>query len=224
MDYNYATRGDGQIIVEDLELEIQNRALVSIFQSIDAQNLAIPRRILKLFPPRAYGFPRTRESFKGKTGISFDPFSAASTASEMTVSLLLNPKRLNRIMIQNSIDSSKMSLRYVLNGVISNSFKKTHEDSYISEVQNLINTNILIYLLNISEDEEAFMQVKHETKMAVKYLQRLIAKSKKIHAYYDQYSYIIEDFKKRPELYKKQRSSKIPDGSPIGSESCNYNL
>jgi len=224
MDYSYATRGDGQIIVEDLELEIQNRALVSIFQSIDAQNLAIPRRILKLFPPRAYGFPRTRESFKGKTGISFDPFSAASTASEMTVSLLLNPKRLNRIMIQNSIDSSKMSLRYVLNGLISNSFKKTHEDSYISEVQHLINTNILIYLLNISEDEEAFMQVKHEAKMAVKYLQRLIAKSKKIHAYYDQYSYIIEDFKKRPELYKKQRSSKIPDGSPIGSESCNYNL
>ena len=224
MDYSYATRGDGQIIVEDLELEIQNRALVSIFQSIDAQNLAIPRRILKLFPPRAYGFPRTRESFKGKTGISFDPFSAASTASEMTVSLLLNPKRLNRIMIQNSIDSSKMSLRYVLNGLISDSFKKTHEDSYISEVQHLINTNILIYLLNISEDEEAFMQVKHEAKMAVKYLQRLIAKSKKIHAYYDQYSYIIEDFKKRPELYKKQRSSKIPDGSPIGSESCNYNL
>ncbi|MBT6169146.1 MAG: peptidase, partial [Flavobacteriaceae bacterium] len=170
------------------------------------------------------GFPRTRESFKGKTGISFDPFSAASTASEMTISLLLNPKRLNRIMIQNSIDSSKMSLRYVLNRLISNSFKKTHKDSYISEVQHLINTNILIYLLNISEDEEAFMQVKHEAKMAVKYLQRLIAKSKKIHAYYDQYSYIIEDFKKRPELYKKQRSSKIPDGSPIGSESCNYNL
>ena len=68
------------------------------------------------------------------------------------------------------------------------------------------------------------MQVKHEAKMAVKYLQRLIAKSKKIHAYYDQYSYMIEDFKKRPHLYKKQRASKIPDGSPIGSESCNYNL
>ena len=224
MDYNYATRGDGQIIVEDLDLEIQNRALVSVFQSMDAQNLAIPRRILKLFPPRAYGFPRTRESFKGKTGISFDPFSAASTASEMTISLLLNPKRLNRIMIQNSIDNSKMSLRYLLNELISNSFKKTYEDSYISEVQHLINTNILIYLLNITEDEEAFMQIKHEAKMAVKYLQRIITKSKKIHAYYDQYSYIIEDFKNRPESYKKQRSSKIPDGSPIGSESCNYNL
>jgi len=117
-----------------------------------------------------------------------------------------------------------MSLRYLLNGLISNSFKKIYEDSYISEVQHLINTNILIYLLNIVEDEQAFMQVKHEAKMAVKYLQRIITKSKKIHAYYDQYSYIIEDFKNRPESYKKQRSSKIPDGSPIGSESCNYNL
>ena len=218
MDYNYATRGDKQMIVEDLDFEIQNRALVSVFQSLEAKNLVIPRRILKLFPPRAYGFPRTRESFKGKTGISFDTFSAASTASEMTISLLLNTKRLNRIKIQNSIDSSKMSLRYLLSGLISNSFKKTYEDPYLSEVQHLINTNILIYLLNITEDEEAFMQVKHEAIMAVKYLKRLITKSKKIHAYYDQYSYIIEDFKKRPDLYKKQRSPKIPDGSPIGSQ------
>ena len=224
MDYNYATRGDKQMIVEDLDFEIQNRALVSVFQSLEAKNLVIPRRILKLFPPRAYGFPRTRESFKGKTGISFDTFSAASTASEMTISLLLNTKRLNRIKIQNSIDSSKMSLRYLLSGLISNSFKKTYEDPYLSEVQHLINTNILIYLLNITEDEEAFMQVKHEAIMAVKYLKRLITKSKKIHAYYDQYSYIIEDFKKRPDLYKKQRSPKIPDGSPIGSESYNYNF
>ena len=79
---------------------------------------------LKLFPPRAYGFPRTRESFNGKTGISFDPFSAASTASEMTLSLLLNPKRLNRIKIQNTLDNSKMSIRYVLNELISKGEEK----------------------------------------------------------------------------------------------------
>ena len=223
MDYNYATRGDGQVIVKDLELDIQNRALISVFQSLDAKNLAIPRDKLKLFPPRAYGFPRTRESFKGMTGVSFDPLSAASTASEMTLELLLNTERLNRLMVQNTIDNSKMSLRYVLNGLISNSFKKTHEDTYLTEIQHIINTNILVYLLNLSEDKNVFIQVKYESFMAIKYIKRLISKSKKLNNYYDQYSFIIDDFKKRPELYKIQKLLTIPDGSPIGSESCSQN-
>ena len=223
MDYNYATRGDSQIITKDLDFEIQNRALVSIFQSLDPKNLIIPRDKLKLFPPRAYGFPRTRESFNGKTGISFDPFSAASTASEMTLSLLLNPKRLNRIKIQNTLDNSKMSIRYVLNKLISNSFKKNHKDTYLKETQYLINTNILIYLLNITESDEAFMQVKYEARMAINYIQNLISKSKKLNTYFDQYSYIINDFKENPEKYNKQISPNIPDGSPIGGGTCYYN-
>ena len=124
LDYNYAARGDGQLIVKDLDLATQNKALVSVLKSIDANNLAIPRDKLKLFPPRAFGFPRSRESFKGKTGISFDPFSVALTASEMTFSLLFNPERLNRIMVQHSLDNSNMSIRYLLNGLISSSLKK----------------------------------------------------------------------------------------------------
>lgn len=224
MDYNYATRGDGQIIVKDLEFEMQNRAFLSILKSLDVKNLAIPRDKLKLFPPRAYGFPRTRESFNGLTGVSFDPFSVASSASEMTLSLLLNPERLNRLMIQNSVDNSKMSLRYVLNGLISSTFKTIHQDSYLTEIQHLINTNILIYLLNLSESKSAFMQVKYESIMAINYIKRLIARSKKLNTYFDQYSHIIKDFKKQPELYRIQKTPNIPDGSPIGSESCSLNL
>ena len=167
--------------------------------------------------------PRTRESFNGKTGISFDPFSAASTASEMTLSLLLNPKRLNRIKIQNTLDNSKMSIRYVLNELISNSFKKNHEDTYLKETQYLINTNILIYLLNLTESDEAFMQVKYEARMGINYIQNLISKSKKLNTYFDQYSYIINDFKENPEKYNKQISPNIPDGSPIGGGTCYYN-
>jgi predicted methyltransferase len=141
----------------------------------------------------------------------------------MTLELLLNTERLNRLMVQNTVDNSKMSLRYVLNGLISNSFKKTHEDTYLTEIQHIINTNILVYLLNLSEDKNVFMQVKYESFMAIKYIKRLIARSKKLNNYYDQYSYIIDDFKKRPELYKIQKTLTIPDGSPIGNESCSQN-
>ena len=140
LDYNYALRGDGQLIVEDLNLETQKNALVSVLKSLDANNLAIPRDKLKLFPPRAFGFPRTRESFNGKTGVSFDPFSAALTASEMTLSLLLNPQRLNRIMVQHSLDNSNLTVSYLLRMLISNSFKKRHDDYYV------VKYNILLIL------------------------------------------------------------------------------
>ena len=117
MDYNYAKKGDGQLIVEDLDSSIQQNALLSLLASISAQNLTIPRKILKLLPPRAYGYPKTRESFGGKTGVSFDPFSAASTATELVINLLLNPKRLNRIVIQNSLDQSKLSIDKVFDEI-----------------------------------------------------------------------------------------------------------
>ena len=223
LDYNYALRGDEQLIVEDLNLELQNRALSSVLKSLDANNLAIPRDKLKLFPPRAFGFPRTRESFNGKTGVSFDPFSAASTASEMTLSLLLNPQRLNRIMIQNSLDNSNLSVRYLLSGLISSSFKKRHDDFYINQIQHIINTNLLIHLLNLTQEENVYMQLHYEAKMAIKYVTRLILKSKKLYKYGEEYLYIIENFKEYPELYEINSSPKIPDGSPIGNNNCSLN-
>ena len=223
LDYNYAARGDGQLIVKDLDLATQNKALVSVLKSIDANNLAIPRDKLKLFPPRAFGFPRSRESFKGKTGISFDPFSVALTASEMTFSLLFNPERLNRIMVQHSLDNSNMSIRYLLNGLISSSFKKTHKDSYVSEIQHLINTNLLIHILNLTQENDVFMQLKYEAKMAINYIKKLILRSKKINTYGDEYLYIIETFNDNPELYKTNKLPRIPDGSPIGINNCSLN-
>ena len=43
------------------------------------------------------------------------------------------------------------------------------------------------------------MQVKYEARMAINYIQNLISKSKKLNTYFDQYSYIINDFKENPE-------------------------
>ncbi|KRO90149.1 MAG: peptidase, partial [Cryomorphaceae bacterium BACL29 MAG-121220-bin8] len=223
LDYNYALRGDGQLIVEDLNLETQKNALVSVLKSLDANNLAIPRDKLKLFPPRAFGFPRTRESFNGKTGVSFDPFSAALTASEMTLSLLLNPQRLNRIMVQHSLDNSNLTVSYLLRMLISNSFKKRHDDYYVSQIQHIINTNLLIHLLNLTQEKKVYMQLHFEAKKAIKYVKRLILKSKKSYTYREEYLYIIQNFKEFPELYEINRLPMIPDGSPIGTNNCSLN-
>ena len=135
LDYNYVTRDDNQTIVKDVSFEKQNNALFSLLSTLKAKNLAIPKSKLELFPPRAYSYSRTRESFKSMTGVSFDPLSAVSTASEMTLSLLLNPERMNRLVIQSSMSntiSQNMSLSYLLTTITNSTFKLENKinDSY----------------------------------------------------------------------------------------------
>ena len=221
MDYNYASRGDGQLIVKDLDASVQSDALISLMKSISAENLAIPKKILKLFPPRAYGYSRTRESFGGKTGISFDPLSAASTATDLVVNLLLNPKRLNRIVIQNSIDNSNLNLNTLFSELIKYTFSKKHKDSYLSEIQNQINTTVLIQILKLSNDSEAFSKTKIQALDAINRIQEISLKFKNNGNNFDQYIHIIDDYNKSPEKYQRLSSPKIPDGSPIGHLSCN---
>ena len=220
MDYNYSTRGDGQLIVKDLEYKIQNDALQSVLKSLDAKHLTIPKNILNLFPPRAYGYPSNRESFKGRTGVSFDPFSAAQTASEFSINLLLNTERLNRIKVQSSINSSSFNLNKLFDDILSSTFGKNHKDEYLNEIQHIINTNILTYLLKITIDKNAFVQVQNTANKYINLISNNNFKSSKLH--YEDYQFIIKDFKINPESYKGKISKKIPDGSPIGSESCNY--
>ena len=137
LDYNYATRDDNQTIVENVSFDRQNKALISLLKTLKVENLAIPKSKLELFPPRAYNYPRTRESFKSMTGVSFDPFSAVSTASEMSLSLLLNPERMNRLVVQSSLSNNSlqnMNLNYLLSTLTGNTFKTEYK--YNIEITN----------------------------------------------------------------------------------------
>ena len=67
------------------------------------------------------------------------------------------------------------------------------------------------------------MQLHFEAKKAIKYVKRLILKSKKSYTYREEYLYIIQNFKEFPELYEINRLPMIPDGSPIGTNNCSLN-
>ena len=110
MDYNYSLVGDNQNEFNYLDKDTQLEALNSLLKTISPKFLAIPKDKLRLFPPRAFGYPRTRESFKSNLGVAFDPFSISETSADMTLSLILRPKRLNRLILQNSLNNSNLSL------------------------------------------------------------------------------------------------------------------
>lgn len=93
----------------------QQTALAALLNTLTPQFLALPKELLTLIPPKAYGDADGRESFQGRTGLAFDPLSAAEASANHTLSLLLHPLRLNRLSSQQQLDAL---LNTVLNSTI----------------------------------------------------------------------------------------------------------
>ncbi|RMZ50715.1 DUF5117 domain-containing protein [Flavobacteriaceae bacterium PRS1] len=218
LDYNYAVKGDGQFTTKAVDANTQRETLNVILKTIDAEVLAIPKSKLNLFPPRAFTYGRSRESFKGKTGVGFDALSVTSTASDMTLRLLLNPERANRLVQQKSLDNSQLSLDEVLQIIINQSFNKKYKNNYLNEVQQMININVLKYIMTLAVNDAAYFQVNAIANKAITSIYESLDNS----VYANQYKRLIKQFNKEPEEFKLEASPKIPDGSPIGSDLCSY--
>ena len=219
LDYNYAVKGDGQFTTRFLDVKTQEDALKAILKTVSAETLAIPKEKLDLFPPRAFGYWRSRESFKGKTGVGFDALSVAETSSDMSLRLLLHPERANRLVQQKSVDKKQLGLEDMLNTLIDHTFKKNHKDLYYSEVQHMVNTNVLKYIMNLAVSDNAYFQTNAIANKAVSTILQGLGNS----AYDNQYRLLIRRFNEEPEKFKLKSAPKIPDGSPIGTDMCSYN-
>ena len=232
MDYNYSLIGDNQTQFHFLDMDTQLAALNSLMKTISPNFLAIPKEKLKLFPPRAFGYPRTRESFKSNLGVAFDPFSVSETSADMTLSLILRPKRLNRLILQHSLDNSNLSLEDLYDFIIAKTIllktnnATSNQDSYHDEVQHIVNVALLNNIFKVVNDSSTFSQVKNISNQFLKKItQELLSKKRKdykLSKYSSYYVRMISDFNEDPKEYLIKDSLKIPDGSPIGTDSCNY--
>ena len=218
LDYNYALKGSSLTSLEVVSKSNQKKALKNIFKTIDAENLAIPEHILKLFPPRAFNYSRGRESFKSNTGVSFDALGAAATASDMSLGLLLHPERANRLIQQKATDPGNIGLEEVLEELQKNTFAKKHNSDYLTEVQNTINFNVLKHLMNLYASDNSISQVKAITYNFLLKLKDTFKNDESVVA--NEMLYRIDNFLDEPQKFNVIPSPKIPDGSPIGSYQC----
>ncbi len=225
LHYNYAVKGDNQTIVETTDSKKQRNALAQVLKTLSPEVLSIPVDKLKLFPPRAYRYDRTRESFQSKTGVGFDPLSAVSTASDMSLSLLLHPERASRLVQQKSLDQNQLGLSEMLDQLLIYTFKKTSGTRYYEEIQHTVKANVIKHLIKLSNDKSAYPQVNAIAYSKIMDLLELL-KGKSIDGLGKMYNayYVkqMNDFLDKPENFKVVPSPKIPDGSPIGSFRCDF--
>ncbi|MGY5850880.1 zinc-dependent metalloprotease [Salegentibacter sp. F14] len=222
MDYNYAVKGGDEKIWEPLNHTSQEKALEVILNTLEAQTLSIPKSKLDLFPPRAFGFNRSRESFKSNTGTTFDALGAPVTAAAMSLELLLHPQRAARLVQQKALDNKQLGLKDVLEDLIAETIQSSPRDSYHSAVQKAINYTVFEHLLSLAGNNKATPQVKAITNSAIEELKTWLTKQDGTLEH--QMLREIRQFREHPEDFKIESTTpKIPDGSPIGSFRCYHN-
>ncbi len=217
MYYTYALRGDGQKVTELVPPEVQQQAIQALVSAVNPQALAIPENIIQLIPPKAYGWYRGREHFKRRTGLSFDPLSAAETSADMVFSLLLHPDRAARMVEYQARNKGYPGFDDLCKILMNATWlSSTKDNKPMNNVVNNINCyTFLKHLMSLVANKQTPTTVKALAFDAIKYLKKHLKKVDSNH-FYRYTLHKIRHFEENPEQYQIPRSLQPPAGSPIG--------
>ena len=223
-DYSYQLREEN--VSSDLTIvsgKQQRKALKALLATLDVSVLTLPEHIVKLIPPKAYGYYRNRESFIGNTGLTFDPVSAAEANAKHTISLLLNGQRLARLQQQSVMNNNIPSAQKLIDTLIKQSIKISAEKGLSLLVQQRVNQQVVEHLLLLWHNKKLVTEVRAEVYVALRDLKEWLSehydvrKYKRLSAQFmlleEQIGYSLEQGK----LVYPVSTIKMPPGSPIGS-------
>ena len=232
LNFRYALRGDGQPIVNIVNASDQRRALESLLSTITPEALAIPENILDFLPPRAFGYPRTRETFNAHTGVAFDPLAAAETAAGLTLKTILHAERAARLVEHHARDPKYPSLSEVMDTVLDGTWYSERSGRYHGEIQKVVDAVTLYYLMALAADDRATDHVRAVAHLKLSQLgewletQSRRQKDEGLLAHYRYALNRIERFQKNPSSVTMPEPVDPPAGSPIGmggSDWCGWN-
>ncbi|CAM2069476.1 Zinc-dependent metalloprotease [Sulfidibacter corallicola] len=118
--FEYAMDGDPGAVeaMKPVSPERQKRAIALLTATLEPEFLTLPEHLRHLIPPRPDGFYPHRELFQRRTGLLFDPLALAETSVQLTLDALLHPARLNRMMVQASLDAEQPGVDAVCEAVL----------------------------------------------------------------------------------------------------------
>jgi len=219
LNYNYALRGDGQMVTQAVPKNEQLEALNEVLKAIEPEQLVLPQKVIQLIPPRPSGYSLTRELFKKRTGLGFDALSPAESVTDYVFSFLMHPERINR-MVQYKQQYGGLGAEEMIASLIAKTWKAPREDGMKRLVQ-LQNEQILLtYLLAASIDENLSYPARAVVQKAVSELKAYAEKNSKASAddvLAGHYLLALERMK-APDKAKPTVHTVMPPGAPIGCD------
>jgi hypothetical protein len=163
LDYRYALRGEAQPAASMVDPDQQIAALDALIATLQPDYLRLPESVLQLLPPRPPGYPRNRETFPNKTGVTFDPLAAASSAADHTLSYILHPHRAARLIEHHARQGQQPGLAAVLNRLIDRTAKAGQLAGMNGELQRVVNHALAYRLMVLASHEDSSPEVKAVT-------------------------------------------------------------
>lgn len=221
VEYSYAARGDGQVLNIPVKPEKQRAALDALIKTLEPRFLEIPQRVIRLIPPQPEGYQRDRELFKVNTGPIFDPLGAAESSAEHTLSFVLNPARLARLVEQQAQTMDALSV-----GEVIDQLRKVCSDDFVGspmqlEIGRIAEKLLLYHLFKLAGDSGIMQQVSATAwQKILNWEEDLVTfvrpgkSPQQAHTAYLKEQ--IRLFRLDPSKYKVPAPKTMPDGQPIG--------
>jgi hypothetical protein len=220
--YTYALRGDEQAPLRTVPAERQRRALEALLSTLDPAQLTLPRSVLAKIPPRPFTYEPHRELFQRYTGPAFDALSPAVVASELVVSLLLQPERAARLVEQHALDPRLPGFTQVADRLVEATFGRAARDAYEAAVGRVVQRVVAEELMRLAYGAP-MPQVRAEAALELDQLRRRLeaaapAGGESERAHRRALAAEIQRFQERPyEPARRAPALQIPPGAPIGS-------
>ena len=220
LDYRYTVRGDGQRGPEIVSAAEQRKALAAVVKTLSPEVLTLPEALLRQLPPRTPGMPgtpdgpRTVESFPSHTNLTFDPVATAESAADLTLALLLQPERANRLVEYHARNPSEPTLDEVIDAALRSARTATPTAGLTSLVSVAVKARIVEALFRLAADPATSFAARSlvVAKLhAIGQLQPHDAGGAEIRER-------IAAFDRDPEKFKPQPATPVPPGSPIGDD------
>ena len=221
LDYRYNVRGDGQMLPKIVDPSDQRHALASVLKTLSPEMLTLPEPLLKMFPPRPPGLRRTEESFPSETGLTFDPIATAESAADLTLALVFNPERANRLVQYHARDNAEPSLEDVIAATLASTDLPAGAPALTVEVKHAVDSRILEALLALGANPEASAETQAITRQAVTSLRAKLAPASgddedRAAAAFEVAR--IDQFLRDPSKFVPAKPIPAPPGMPIGED------
>jgi hypothetical protein len=215
VNYEYELKGDYSTPkgVHVISAEQQKSALAAMLNTLQSDFLSIPGSLTQLITPKAYGESRNRESFKGRTGHTFDPISAAESAAGYSLNLLLKAERLNRIAQQKERLKGVPDVAYLLTELFKRTIKEGIDKDY-PELSKRVNYLVLDQVVTAMQQEMLAPEVRGEIEIQLIDLHKWL-KSKGRNAHNEVMSRQLEQYWRLGEWKSQFKLKPLPPGSPI---------
>ena len=214
VNYAYQLKGEQQIGITAVGIADQKKALNAIMETLSPEQLTLPKKIISLIPPKAYGSYRNRESAPTKTGLVFDPIELASASASHSLRGLFDPARLNRLVQQTS-QSNSWSVNDYLQQIVEFTIKQPIKSDLSGVIQKRVAALTVEAMMTALQHDDTGIEVKAELFTSLSDLSKWLGSYSRKNSFYNLVDHHLAWYFEHRKWLPLIKATPMPPGSPI---------